>query len=654
MPGAFPSSLKSEKQSEIAPRPPFFKPALLRGPNHPVADFSLLEGFIAWAIRDGERPAVIDDRGVVTYAELHQRSNRLARILQSRNVGPGVLVGVAMERCSELLVALFAVVKAGGAYVPLDPGYPAARLAGMVTRARPAAILTLKRFSARLPVTEGCPIIRLDDEADFSPADDADDLPVTAGPDDPLYVIFTSGSTGEPKGAMVKRSGFANLLEWFDREFSVGSGDRFLLLSSPSFDLTQKNFFSPLRHGDMLVCHPSGPFDLTVLSAMIERHGITVMNCTPSAFVPLVDPMTETTLRQLATLRLAVLGGEPIPIPRVRTWLAHPSCRAEIANTYGPTECTDICGFYRLRRENVDAYAFVPIGGTIPNVQVAVVDEELALCAVGEPGELIIGGEGVGLGYVSDAERTRERFVPNPLMDDLDGPVVYRTGDRVKLLPEGVLEFLGRVDHQVKLRGFRIELLEIESALGAHPEVLAAAVLLQSDELVAYVVLRTEGAEDLTAALRAFLADRLPEYMVPRRFEPRGALPLTPNGKVDRMALAKTESPGAPGSSPGSATVMETELHGIWASVLDRPQVGTNENFFDLGGDSIQLARIHALVIEKTGRRLPITDLFAHPTIRSLALHLSGSGGASGQDAIRQRAERQRLAAAARRPRPTP
>lgn len=607
-----------------------------------------------WAIRDGARTAVEDDRGVMTYAELHRRSNQLAHVLRARGVGPGVLVGVAMERSCDLLAALFAVVKAGGAYVPLDPGYPAARLAGMIARARPTAILTQQRFAARLPVADGCPILVVDDAADICAEAAADDLPATAGPDDPLYVIFTSGSTGEPKGAVVKRRGFANLLEWFDQEFSFGSDDRFLLLSSPGFDLTQKNFFSPLRHGGMLVCHPSGPFDLTALAATIERRGITVMNCTPSAFVPLVDPMSETAARQLATLRLVVLGGEPIPIPRVRSWLAHPTCHAEIANTYGPTECTDICGFYRLHRGNLDTYAFVPIGGTIPNVQVAVVDEALALCPVGEPGELLIGGEGVGLGYIADAERTRERFVSNPCPGQLDGPLVYRTGDRVKLLPEGVLEFLGRVDHQVKLRGFRIELLEIESALAAHPDVRASAVLVQGEELVAYVAPGSGAAEGLPAALRSFLAERLPEYMVPRRFVLQNNLPLTPNGKVDRLALAEAGSFQAAAPGLAASNAMETLLHGIWTSVLDRPRVGVNENFFDLGGDSIQLARIHALLAEQSGRRLPITDLFAHPTIRSLATHLSGSDEASGQNAIRQRAERQRLATAARRPRLTP
>ncbi|HRJ71200.1 MAG TPA: amino acid adenylation domain-containing protein, partial [Terrimicrobiaceae bacterium] len=540
-----------------------------------------MEGFIAWAIRDGGRAAVVDDRGVVTYAALHRRSNQLAHVLRARGVGPGVLVGVAMERCSELLVALFAVVKAGGAYVPLDPGYPAARLAGMIARARPTAILTQRRFADRLPVTEGCPVLALDDPADFCAEAGEDDLPAVAGPDDPLYVIFTSGSTGEPKGAVVKRRGFANLLEWFDREFSVGPDDRFLLLSSPGFDLTQKNFFSPLRHGGLLVCHPSGPFDLTALAAMIERHGITVMNCTPSAFVPLVDPMTESAARQLATLRLVVLGGEPIPIPRVRSWLAHASCHAEIANTYGPTECTDICGFYRLHRGNLDAYAFVPIGGTLPNVQVAVADDALGLCPVGEPGELLIGGEGVGLGYLADAERTRERFVPNPYPRHLEGPLVYRTGDRVKLLPEGVLEFLGRVDHQVKLRGFRIELLEIESTLAAHPEVRASAVLVQGEELVAYVAPGTGAAADFPDALRSLLAERLPEYMVPGRFVLRSSLPLTPNGKVDRLALAATDAPRAADSGLAATTAMETQLHGIWTSVLDRPRVGVNENFFD-------------------------------------------------------------------------
>lgn len=556
--------------------------------------------------RHGGRIAVVDEKESLTYAELDRRTNRLARKLQKEGVGPGVFVGVTLERSCDLVIALLAVVKAGGAYVPLDPHYPPARLERMLAQVKPQVILT--REALAMEVNES-------DEA----------LPLTAEPDDPLYVIFTSGSTGDPKGAVVKRSGFANLIAWFGREFSIGPEDRFLLLSSPSFDLTQKNFFAPLRAGGTLVCFPSGPFDLTLLAEMISRHGITVMNCTPSAFYPLVD----TAIEKLDSLRLAVLGGEPILIPRVRTWLES-SPKAEIANTYGPTECTDICGFYRLNRSNIDDYSFVPLGWTIPNVQLAVVDDALKPVSTEEIGELLIGGAGVGLGYLEDLERTSAKFVPNPLPEALNGPLAYRTGDQVRLRPEGVLEFLGRADHQVKIRGFRIELAEIEIVLAEHPAVREAVVLASGSALQAYYIPKEEpvGAE----LLREFLAGRLPEYMVPSHFFEKETFPLTPNGKVDRLKLASEKSK-AKVAARGNET--EAAVLKFWGAALGHEVIGLDDNFFDLGGNSIQLAVVHARVIRHFGRDIPITDLFAYPTVRSLAGHLTSSQKGAESSAFR-------------------
>ncbi len=576
----------------------------MRGENISLDDLTLL-GDLS---RHGGRIALIDEKESLTYEALERRTNRLARKLQKEGVGPGVFVGVALERSCDLVVALLAVVKAGGAYVPLDPQYPAARLERMIAQVKPLVILTSEMLAGEIA------------ESDAPPG-------VTAGPEDPLYVIFTSGSTGDPKGAVVKRSGFANLIEWFGQEFSIGAEDRFLLLSSPSFDLTQKNFFAPLRAGGTLVCFPSGPFDLTLLAEMISRHGITVMNCTPSAFYPLVD----TALEKLESLRLAVLGGEPILIPRVRAWLEG-SSKAEIANTYGPTECTDICGFYRLNRNNIDDFPFVPLGWTIPNVQLAVVDDELRPVAQGEVGELLIGGAGVGLGYLNDAERTAAKFVPNPLPEALNGPLAYRTGDQVRLKTEGVLEFLGRADHQVKIRGFRIELAEIEIALAAHPAVHEAVVLAAGSVLQAfYIPKEAVGAE----ALRAFLAAKLPEYMVPSQFFEREAFPLTPNGKVDRLKLA-SEKPKAKVAARGNET--EAAILQFWIAALGHDAIGLDDNFFDLGGNSIQLAVVHARVIRQLGRDIPITDLFAYPTVRALAGHLSGAD--AKRDAMHERQKR--------------
>jgi len=560
-------------------------------------------------------------------------------------VGPGEAVGLALERGVDLVVALFAVVKAGGVYIPLDPNYPPARLAAMLGKAKPRIVLTIRSLEARLALPTEMEVICLDsDHPQWSAVSD-DDITSSVTPGDPLYVIFTSGSTGEPKGAVVQRQGFANLLEWFEAEFSFGPEDRVLLLSSPSFDLTQKNFFAPLRRGGTLVFYPPGPFDLTRLVGLIERHGITALNCTPSAFYPLVDPFDPVGADQLKTLRLAVLGGEPISVERVRPWLQ--SGTVEIANTYGPTECTDICGFYRLTSANIDEFPFVPIGGTIPNVQVAVVDEALAVLPQGEAGELLVGGAGVGLGYLGDHARTDERFVPNCLPEYLDGPKCYRTGDRVRLRPEGVLEFLGRVDHQVKLRGFRIELPEIEAVLSSHPAVREAVVVLRDEDLVAFQVPADLSASVSAESLRAFLGEYLPGHMVPHTIIALDHFPLTPNGKVDRLQLSRTSSSRSAMAAPLGGTSLEAAILGIWTEVLECP-AGLDDNFFDLGGDSIQLAQVHAKVTAKLGRPLPVTDLFAHPTVRALARHLGQEESVSENSAIRQRAALQRQALASR------
>jgi len=624
-----------------------------------VATPDLLAGFRDVVRRHPPRIALREGGVGTTYAQLDADSSGLARKLRSLGVGPGVLVGVALHRSARLVTALFAIVKAGGAYVPLDPDYPSERLRFMVDRARVRVVLTVRDLVSRLPA--GTPCLRLDVAEDIAGGEEGGGS-VTVGAEDPLYAIFTSGSTGEPKGAVVTRGGFANLLEWFAAEFSVGPDDLVLLLSSPSFDLTQKNFFAPLNAGASIVFYPSGPFDLTRLADLIEGCGITILNCTPSAFYPLVDTQDPAAFARLDTLRLAILGGEPISVPRVRAWMERPSCRAEIANTYGPTECTDICAFYRLNRANLGESDSVPLGRAIPNVQLAVVDDALRPVGCGEEGELIIGGAGVGPGYLGDPALTAERFVANPLPDLLGGPRVYRTGDRVRIAAGGVLEFLGRMDHQVKLRGFRIELPEIEAVLASHPAVRAAVAVIRESpsgpELAAYYLAVENARDPGPRGLLDFLASRLPSHMVPSSLVAMDGFPLTPNGKVDRLLLAKI-SRGTPAGStppvPPAAGGLEATVLALWREVLPDRDIGLDVSFFDLGGDSIQLARVHSRLSERLSRAIPITDLFANPTIRSLARHLSGGVSAPSNASVLQRAQNQRRALAARvNPRPRP
>ncbi len=425
--------------------------------------------------------------------------------------------------------------------------------------------------------------------------------------EDLVYAIFTSGSTGQPKAASVLHSGFANLLEWYRNELELGPEDHTLVISSPSFDLTQKNLFTPLLTGGTLVLDECEAYDITRLLGLIRSHGITLINCTPSAFYPLVDAAAANQYKDLATLRFAVLGGEPISIPRLREWLDHANCRVEIVNSYGPTECTDICLFHRLHRGNLDDFPFVPLGREIPNVQVTIRDQNLSLLPTGDTGELCISGAGVGGGYLNDPARTADRFVNG----------IYRTGDLAKRLPCGTFEFRGRADHQVKVNGFRIELGEIEIALNEHDAVREAVVTANDGRLTAHV--QGDATQD---ELRRHLSARLPSYMMPSVFRSVDEFPLTPNGKVDRKALIQSRHSDVPVMSDSS---IESRILSIWSEVLGHPVTDTTANFFDLGGSSIHLAVVHVKLRDMTGRDFPLTDLFAHPSARAIAAHLSAS-----------------------------
>ena len=582
----------------------------------------LLAPFEARAALSPDATAVIAGTRSLSYGELEARANDLARRLQDLGARPGWYIGIGLDRSVDLMVALLAVVKSGAAYVPLDPAYPQTRLDHMIDSAGLQIVLTREdlasRFSAPLVVTVSAAVV-------------SDPSPVTshATPDDPLYAIFTSGSTGQPKAASVYRRGFANLLEWYAGELALGPADRALVISSPSFDLTQKNFFTPLLTGGALVLDDCGTYDISRITGLIREHGITLVNCTPSAFYPLVDADAPA----LASLRFAVLGGEPIAIPRLRAWL---ECgTAEVVNTYGPTECTDICAFHRLHRGNLNDFGFVPLGREIPNVTVSIRDEDLAILPEGELGELCISGAGLGGGYLNDPERTARAFA-------LAGGI-YRTGDLARRLPCGTLEFRGRADHQVKVNGFRIELGEIERALGTHDAVREAVVIAKDGRLVAHV----QGSQ---ADLKAHLAAKLPGYMVPGEFVYRESFPLTPNGKVDRLAL--TLENRSHGTQRTHGDTMEARILSLWSEILGQPVSDPEANFFDLGGTSIHLAVVHVRLREMSGKDLAITDLFARPSAKSLADFLSPQAVATSS-AARERARLQQ-AGIARFRRPTP
>ncbi len=554
----------------------------------------------------------------MTYGDLSTRSNQIANLLRSQGIGRGNFVGLGLHRSLELPAALLGIMKSGAAYVPLDPGYPAARIEQMIASADLKFVVTNSELAGQFPNVQ---TICMDDEA--VSAASTDELDSCMEKDDLIYAIFTSGSTGQPKAASVYHRGFENLLRWYSIELEMGPSDRTLIISSPSFDLTQKNFFAPLITGGTLILDDCQTYDISRISALIRELGVTLINCTPSAFYPLVDAAADGDYLALASLRFAVLGGEPISISRLRAWLEHPNCRAEVVNSYGPTECTDICAFHRLHRGNLDDHPFVPLGREIPNVEVAILDETLLPLPDGEIGELCISGAGIGGGYLNDAARTAEAFIGS----------IYRTGDLAKRLPDGVLEFRGRADHQVKVNGFRIELGEIEIALNHHESVREAIVIASHNRLVAFI----QGTAEMDD-LRRFLIARLPSYMIPGEIHFIENFPLTPNGKVNRLALAATLKTGTAGIESGPS--MESKILALWSEILDRPVEDATANFFDLGGNSIHLAIVHVRLMEMTGRKFPITELFALPSVRSIADFLSPKGvnaaTATAQDRARQ------------------
>ncbi|MES2475362.1 MAG: non-ribosomal peptide synthetase [Verrucomicrobiota bacterium] len=575
-----------------------------------------LDKFERQAVLNPSRIAVISGDNSMSYGELSVRSNKLANLLRARGVGRGNFVGLGLDRSPELPIALLGIMKSGAAYVPLDPGYPAARIEQMVNSAGLRLVVTRSELSSVFSDVET--LCMEDGDLDAIPATVPLDGPKS---DDLIYAIFTSGSTGQPKAATVRHDGFENLLRWYSIELDLGPADRTLIISSPSFDLTQKNFFAPLVTGGTLILDDSAPYDVARISSLIRKLGVTLINCTPSAFYPLVDAAAADDYVALASLRFAVLGGEPISVNRLRRWLEHPTCHAEVVNSYGPTECTDICAFHRLHRGNLDVHPFVPLGREIPGAVVRIVDEALNPLPDGETGELHISGTGVGGGYLNDSARTAAVFAGGG----------YRSGDLARRLPSGLIEFRGRADHQVKVNGFRIELGEIESTLESHPNVRECIVTAAGDRLIAFITGETDAA-----TLRSFLAARLPSYMVPGEFEFRNTFPLTPNGKVDRLALAATVRSGSSSIQKGSS--LESRVLALWSEVLDRPLEDPIANFFDLGGNSIHLAVIHVRLMEMTSRQFPITTLFGLPSARAIAGFLSPAPSVSLAPAAQARA----------------
>ncbi len=578
-------------------------------------DQTVVDLFQAQVDKAPERIAIVFEAQHISYQELSNRATRLSNYVISLGVGPDTQVGLCIDNSLEMLIGLLGILKAGAAYVPLDPDYPAERLRFMLDNARLPVLLTQAHLRDRLPPT-AAKVVLLDKDWESIAACPQSSALRRNDPKRLAYVIYTSGSTGRPKGAGVFHQGFMNLLHWFVTALDLTAQDRTLVISSFSFDLTQKNLFAPLILGSQLQLTSSKYYDPSVVTQLISDRRITWLNCTPSTFYPLVQPHQGRNFRRLASLRYAVLGGEPIELARLWSWLQAETCRAKLVNSYGPTECTDVCAAYRVDEPALDQS--LPIGRPIPNTELLVLDSYQGLVPVGVAGELYIGGVGVGLGYLGDVEKTLSRFLVHPFKQ---GQRLYKTGDRVRYLPDGNLEYLGRLDNQIKLRGFRIELGEIESVLRHHQAIEEAVVVLDDSDrnprLAAYLTLRFP-VDNMSRQLGSWLRTRLPDYMVPTSFTLLEALPLTPNGKIDRKALP---APHLPSVAEPQAPRTETEhlLCTLWARVLSLPITSRLSHFFESGGHSLLATRLLSRIREIFGVDMPLRVLFERPRLSEQA-----------------------------------
>ncbi|MEU7515660.1 non-ribosomal peptide synthetase [Streptomyces sp. NPDC042898] len=588
--------------------------------------------FVEQAVKNPEAPAVYSDAGVLTYGELNERSRVLAERLVADGAGPGVPVGICVERTPDLLVGMLAVLRAGSCYVPLDPKYPAERLTFMVRDSGTRLLLTTPASRANCPA--GPTVVVLGDTVTTEPGE----KPVPVVPGDTAYIIYTSGSTGLPKGVAVHHGGCVAMLSEMDRIFDGRDMSGISAASSVCFDMSVMEIFPALCRGGAVVLVES-PVHLPD-SRYADR--ITHLNVIPSVMNSLLDAAALP-----PNVRTVVFGGEPLRRKLVDR--AYRETGADrVYNAYGPTEVTVFASHKWVPEDETTEPT---IGTPSVSARAYVLDENLKPLPAGVPGELYVGGAGLAHGYVNRPRTTAERFVPDPF---LDGARMYRTGDVVSYTEDGELRFGGRSDHQVKLRGFRIELEEVEARLTGCPGVREAAAVVRGNRLVGYVVPEGDSRDGvwldaaLQTALTGALAAELPDYMVPGTIVFLTALPLAPGGKLDRGALP--DPPAAPSGPPMTAAGTPTEiaLAEIWGQLLDLDPAGIDVQaaFYDLGGDSLLLVRLARLMTRRFDRRVRVPDLFSFRDISSLARWLDHESGATPEvvESARRRAGARRAA----------
>jgi len=575
--------------------------------------------------------AVVFGNTQLNYQELNQKANQLAHRLQQLGVAPETLVGICVERSLEMVIGLLSILKAGGAYLPLDPNYPPERLAFMLQDSQPSVLLTQQALLENLPPSTA-QILCLDSQLPISHSSTT--IVAEPTPHSLAYVIYTSGSTGKPKGTMNTHQGICNRLLWMQDTYGLTSEDRVLQKTPFSFDVSVWEFFWPLMTGACLVVAPPDAHkDSAELVRLITQHQITTLHFVPSMLRVF---LTESGVETCTSLRRVICSGEALAGELHNLFFQH--LTAELHNLYGPTEAAVDVTAWACQPDWSDRT--VPIGRAIANTQIYILNSHLQPVPVGVAGELHIGGVGVGRGYLNRPELTAEKFITNPFSDQ--GDRLYKTGDLARYCSDGSLEYLGRLDHQVKLRGLRIELGEIEAVLTQHPAVQEAVVVAREEQtgqqqLVAYWVGCPTPAPD-AAHLRSHLLQSLPDYMVPAQFILLPALPTLPNGKLDRRALpapvweAKVETFVAPRSS------VEQRLGEIWAKYLNCDRIGIHDSFFELGGHSLLATQVISEIGQVFEIALPLRCLFESPTVAGLAEAVTRAVAEGQSQAIATRA----------------